>query len=88
MSASPSSANAPSAAADGHVATLFTDDWTDLRLAAEYAGVETAELEYALATGEVRGLMTHPSSPGEWMVPLADVEAWLRRRALARTVLA
>ena len=82
MSASPSSATTPSATADGHVATLFTNNWTDLRVAAEYAGVERAELEHALATGEVRGLTTHPDSPGEWMVPLGDVEAWLRRRVL------
>lgn len=86
MSASPSSATAPSATADGHVATLITDNWTDLRVAAEYAGVEPAELEHALAVGEVRGLTTHPDSPGEWMVPLGDVEAWLCRRASPRAV--
>ena len=82
MSPTPSSATTPAATADGHVATLFTNNWTDLRVAAEYAGVERAELEHALATGEVRGMTTHPDSPGEWMVPLGDVEAWLRRREL------
>jgi hypothetical protein len=87
MSTSPSPAT-PSAAADGQVTTLFTNNWTDLRVAAEYAGVERAELEQAVADGEVRGLTSHPRSPGEWMVPLGDVEAWLRRRALARAVLA
>jgi len=65
MSAAPSPATTPAAPADGHVATLFTNNWTDLRVAAEYAGVERAELEHALAVGEVRGLTTHPDSPGE-----------------------
>ena len=83
MSASPSSATTPSATADAHVATLFTNNWTGLRVAAEYAGVDREELEQALALGEVRGLTTHPDSPGEWMVPLGDVEAWLRRRVPA-----
>lgn len=86
MSASPSPATTPTAMADRHVATLFTNNWTGLRVAAEYAGVEQAELEHAVAVGEVRGLTTHPDSPGEWMVPLGDVEAWLRRRGPARVV--
>ena len=80
MSATPSPATTPAALAVGHVATLFTNNWTDLRVAAEYAGVDRSELEQAVASGEVRGLTTHPSSPGEWMVPLGDVEAWLHRR--------
>jgi hypothetical protein len=83
MSSTPSLTTTPAARADGHVATLFTNNWADLRVAAEYAGVERAELEHAVAVGEVRGMTTHPDSPGEWMVPLGDVEAWLRRRALA-----
>jgi hypothetical protein len=86
MSATPSPATTPAATADGHVATLFTNNWADLRVAAEYAGVERAELEHAVAVGEVRGLTTHPDSLGEWMVPLGDVEAWLRRRGLAPAV--
>ena len=86
MSATPSPATTPAAPADGHVATLFTNNWTDLRVAAEYAGVDRSELEQAVAAGEVRGLTTHPSSPGESMVPLGDVEAWLRRRELAPAV--
>jgi hypothetical protein len=86
MSATPSYATTPAALAGGHVATLFTNNWTDLRVAAEYAGVERSELEQAVAAGEVRGLATHPGSAGEWMVPLGDVEAWLRRRELAPAV--
>jgi hypothetical protein len=69
--------------ADGHTATLFTNNWTDLRVAAEYAGVEQGALEHAVAVGEVRGLTTQPDSHGDWMVPLGDVEAWLRRLELA-----
>jgi hypothetical protein len=89
MSVSPPPATtSPAAPTDGHVATLFTNNWTDLRVAAEYAGVERSELEQAVAEGEVRGLTSHPLSPGDWMVPLGDVEAWLRRRSLARAVLA
>ena len=86
MSATPSPATTPTALADGHVATLFTNNWTDLRVAAEYAGIEQGELEHAVAVGEVRGLTTQPDSRGEWMVPLGDVEAWLRRREPARAV--
>jgi hypothetical protein len=86
MSATPSPATTPTALADGHVATLFANDWTVLRVAAEYAGIEQGELEHAVAVGEVRGLTTHPDFPGEWMVPLGDVEAWLRRRGRARAV--
>ena len=86
MSAPPSPATTPAALADGHVATLFTNNWTDLRVAAEYAGVDRSELEQAVAAGEVRGLTTHPGSPGEWMVPLGDVEAWLRGRELVPAV--
>ena len=80
MSATPSPATTPAAQADGHLATLFTNNWTDLRVAAEYAAVDRAELEQAVAAGEVRGLTTHPDSADEWMVPLGDVEAWLLRR--------
>lgn len=81
----PSSAGSPSGTA---VTTLFTNNWTDLRVAAEYAGLEPSELVDAVTAGEVRGLTSHPDHLGEWMVPLADVEAWLRRRELARAVLA
>jgi|tagenome__1003787_1003787.scaffolds.fasta_scaffold19785793_3 hypothetical protein len=86
MSATPSPAITPSAPAEAQVATLFTNNWTDLRVAADYAGVEQGELEHAVAVGEVRGLTSHPDSLGEWMVPLGDVEAWLRRRELAQAV--
>ena len=91
MSASPPPATTPSATPDGPVATLFTNNWTDLRVAADYVGVDTGELEQAVADGEVRGLTSHAGSPGEWMVPLGDVESWVRRRtpaAPARAVLA
>ena len=49
MSATPSPATTPAALADGHLATLFTNNWTDLRVAAEYAGVDRFELEQAVA---------------------------------------
>jgi hypothetical protein len=68
--------------------TLFTNNWTHLRVAADYAGVERSELEAAVAAGEVRSLPSDPDLPGEQMVALADVEAWLRRRERTRAVLA
>lgn len=88
MTARPSADSAPSSTPAETVATLVTNNWTGLRTAAEHVGLDPAELERAIADGEVRGLTTHPDQPGEWMVPLADVEAWLRRRELARVVLA
>ena len=66
--------------------TLFTNNWTHLRVAADYAGVTRSELEEAVAAGHVRALPNSSDVPGEPMVALADVEAWLRRREPARVV--
>jgi hypothetical protein len=56
----------------------------DLRLAAEYTGVKLDVLVDAITSREVRATATHPERYGDWMVPLADLDQWLGRRARAR----
>jgi hypothetical protein len=65
---------------------LTTNNWVDLHLAAEYSGVAVDVLVQAVTAREVRSITSHPARPGDWMVPLADVDKWWGRRELARTV--
>jgi hypothetical protein len=65
--------------------TLLTANyWVDLRLAAEYTGVPLETLVDAITGREVRATASHPERYGDWMVPLADLDQWLGRRARAR----
>jgi hypothetical protein len=66
---------------------VTTNNWVDLRVAAEYAGVPVDVLVGAVTAREVRAITSHPDRPGDWMVPLADVDQWWRRRELTRVVL-
>ena len=65
--------------------TLASNNWVDLPLAAEYAGVPVDVVVQAVTSRQVRGISSHPDRPGDWMVPLADVDEWWRRRRLVRT---
>ena len=65
--------------------TLAANNWVDLQLAAEYAGVPVDVVVQAVTTRQVRGIASHPDRPGDWMVPLADVDEWWHRRRLVRT---
>jgi hypothetical protein len=62
------------------------NNWMELRLGSDYAGVPVSVLIDAITTREVRATTAHPERPGDWMVPLSDVDEWLRRRDLARAV--
>lgn len=66
---------------------VTTNNWVDLRVAADYAGVPADVLVAAVTAREVRAITSHPDRPGDWMVPLADVDQWWRRRELTRVVL-
>ena len=63
---------------------VTTNNWVDLRVAADYAAVPVDVLVEAVTAREVRALTSHPDRPGDWMVPLADVDQWWRRRRLTR----
>jgi hypothetical protein len=61
--------------------TLVTsNNWVDLEMAAEYAGVHVGTLVLAITEREIRAITSHPDRPGDWMVPLAEVDQWCRRR--------
>jgi hypothetical protein len=65
--------------------TLLTSNyWVDLQVAAEYTGVPAEVLVAAITGREVRVTASHPERSGDWMVPLADLDQWLGRRARAR----
>ena len=66
---------------------LTTNNWVDLHLAAEYAGVAGDVLLQAVTTRGMRAITSHPDRPGDWMVQLADVDLWLRRRQSVAIVL-
>lgn len=66
---------------------VTTNNWVDLRVAADYSGVPVDVLVAAVTAREVRAITSHPDRPGDWMVPLADVDQWWRRRQLTRVVL-
>ena len=60
--------------------------WVDLALAAEYADVPVDVIVDAVTNRELRASTAHPDRPGDWMVPLGDVDQWWRRRQLVRAV--
>ena len=63
---------------------LASNNWVDLELAAEYAALPVDVLVQAVTAREVRAVTSHPDRPGDWMVPLADVDQWWQRRQLVR----
>jgi hypothetical protein len=65
---------------------LATNNWVDLQLAAQYADVAVDVLVQAITARQVRAITSHADRPGDWMVPLADVDQWWARRELVRTV--
>jgi len=65
---------------------LASDNWVDLQLAADYASLPVDVIVQAVTAREVRAITSHPDRPGDWMVPLADVDQWWARRELVRTV--
>jgi hypothetical protein len=58
--------------------------WMELQDAAEYAGVGYDDLVEAVTTRQVRASTTHPARPGDWMVPMSDVDHWAQQHALQR----
>ena len=65
---------------------LATNNWVDLQLAADYAGVALDVLVQAITAREVRAITSHPDRQGDWMVPLADVDHRWRREQLVITL--
>jgi hypothetical protein len=68
----------------GPFTVLTANYWIDLQLAAEYAGVQLDVIVGAITEREVRATASHPERFGDWMVPLADLDQWIGRRARAR----
>jgi hypothetical protein len=63
---------------------LAANNWVDLDLAAEYAGLPVAVLVEAVTARELRASTSHPDRLGDWMVPLVEVDEWWQRRQLVR----
>jgi hypothetical protein len=63
---------------------LAANNWVDLELAAEYAGLAVTVLVQAVTARELRASTSHPDRPGDWMVPLVEVDEWWQRRQLVR----
>ena len=62
---------------------LAANNWVDLHLAAVYAGVAVDVLVQAVTARQVRASTSHPDRPGDWMVPLVDVDQrWPGRRSV------
>jgi hypothetical protein len=62
---------------------LAANNWVDLHLAAVYAGVAVDVLVQAVTARQVRATTSHPDRPGDWMVPLVDVDQrWPGRRSV------
>jgi hypothetical protein len=61
---------------------LTTNNWVDLRVAADYADVPLDALVDAVTARQIRAITSHPERPGDWMVPLAEVERWWQTRHL------
>jgi hypothetical protein len=59
---------------------VTSNNWVDLTVAAEYAGVRVGTVVDAITDREIRAVTSHPDRPGDWMVPLADIDQWWRRR--------
>lgn len=64
---------------------LAANNWVDLQLAAVYADVAVDVLVQAVTARQVRAITSHPDRPGDWMVPLVDVDQWWHRRQSVRT---
>ena len=64
---------------------LATDNWVDLQLAAEYAGVPVDLLVQAVTARKVHATTSHPDRLGDWMVPLAGVDQWWQQRQSVKT---
>lgn len=62
------------------VTAVATNNWVNLALPAEYAGVAVNELVQAITARQVRASTSHPDRPGDWVVPLADVDQWWLHR--------
>jgi len=60
-------------------ALTTVDHWMDLPTAADYAGVTYCILVDAVTNRQVRATTTHPKRPGDWMVPMIDVDTWTRQ---------
>jgi hypothetical protein len=61
---------------------LSTNHWVDLPLAADYAGVSVDVLVQAITARQVRASTSHPERPGDWLVPLADLDrCWPDRQS-------
>jgi hypothetical protein len=65
---------------------LATDNWVDLTLAAEYAGLPVGVLIQAITTRQLRASTAHPDRPGDWMVALAEVDQWWTRRQVVSSI--
>jgi hypothetical protein len=62
---------------------VTTNNWVDLRVAAEYSDVPFDVLVDAVTDRKIRSIAAHPERPGDWLVPLAEVELWWRTRRLS-----
>jgi hypothetical protein len=61
---------------------LSSNHWVDLALAADYAGVAVEVLVQAITARQVRASTSHPERPGDWMVPLVDLDqCWPDRQS-------
>lgn len=64
---------------------VTSNNWVDLEVAADYAGVPIGTIIEAVTERQVRAITSHPDRLGDWMVPLAEVDDWWRRRQLQRS---
>jgi hypothetical protein len=63
---------------------LAANNWVDLELAADYAGLPVAVLVRAVTARELRASTSHPDRPGDWMVPIVEVDQWWHSRQLVQ----
>ena len=65
--------------------TLLTPNyWVDLRVTAEYTAAPVGMPMDAVTSRQGQASATNPERLGDWMVPLADLDQWIGRRARAR----
>jgi hypothetical protein len=65
---------------------VTTNNWVDLRVAAEYSDVPFNVLVDAVTDRKIRSITSHPERPGDWLVPLAEVELWWSTCRLGATM--
>jgi hypothetical protein len=65
---------------------VTTNNWVDLRVAADYADVPFDVLVEAVTDRKIRSIAAHPERPGDWLVHLAEVELWWRTCRLGATM--